>query len=227
MPRSFGPRAALAESAAFFRSHELHTFAKELPPDEKLSAQGHSRLDQVRKEGFDSVLAFPSTATQKVHFDAIVKQLATAPAFGLSKKEQYSPPLIPDLWQIKTTPARNRPVGPYLLLYRSSPLPRETREKGAGDIERLFAEMGWTGLTVPEYLVLQRLLAEKNGDHRFDVYVPDATRSQWQWLLDTLLLSGPVTAFWNPQKSRIEIGAAPDLSTPRRGAHPTVVVPLG
>src|SRR5215831_17447624 len=92
MPRSFGPRAALAESAAFFRSHELHTFAKELPPDEKLSAQGHSRLDQARKEGFHSVLAFPSTATQKVHFDAIVKQLASAPAFGLSKKEQYSPP---------------------------------------------------------------------------------------------------------------------------------------
>ncbi|HTD52703.1 MAG TPA: hypothetical protein VK780_06745 [Thermoanaerobaculia bacterium] len=221
-------RSVLAASTAFFRSHELQPLARELPAEVTLSAEGQSRCEQALSEGFDSAFVFPSVAAQKLHFEAIVLQLATAPAFGLSKKEQYTPAAIPDLRTLKTTPARSRPTGCYVLFYRTTPFPRETREKSAADIDRLFSALGWTGLTVPEYIVLQRLLAEKNGDHRFDLYAPDAARSQWQWLLDTRLPSGAVMAFWNPQGCRLEVGPAPaEVSTARRGAHPTVIVPVG
>jgi hypothetical protein len=228
MPTALNARTLLAASSAFFRSHELHPLAKELPGELTLSGEGQARSEQALSEGFDSAFVFPSVAAQKIHFDAMVKQLATAPAFGLSKREQYTPPAIPELRTLKTTPARNRPTGCYVLFYRTSPFPRETREKSAPDVDKLFSALGWTGLTVSEYMVLQRLLAEKNGDHRFDLYAPDSERSQWQWLLDTRLPSGAVMAFWNPQGCRLEIGPAPaEVSTARRGAHPTVVVPLG
>jgi hypothetical protein len=221
-------RSVLAASSAFFRSHELHSLARELPAELTLSGEGQTRSEQALSEGFDSAFVFPSVAAQKIHFEAIVLQLANAPAFGLSKKEQYTQAAIPDVRTLKTTPSRNRPAGCYVLFYRTSPFPRETREKSAADIDRLFSTLGWTGLTVAEYMVLQRLLAEKNGDHRFDLYAPDAARSQWQWLLDTRLPSGSVMAFWNPQGCRLEIGLAPkEVSTARRGAHPTVVVPVG
>ena len=222
------PKSALFASASFFRSHELLPLAKELPATLDLSAQQRSQFEQALSEGFDSAFVFPPVAAQKIHFEALVKQLATAPAFGLPKKEQYTEPAMPELWSMKTSPARNRPAASYILLYRATPFPRETREKSPPDLDRLFATMGWNGLTVPEYLVLQRLLCEKNGDHRFDLYAPDALRSQWQWLLDTRLPAGVVMAFWNPQKCRVEIGPAPEgVNSARRGAHSTVVVPLG
>jgi hypothetical protein len=228
MSMALNARSVLAASSAFFRSHELGALAKGLPTELTLSAAGQSRSEQALSEGFDSAFVFPSVGDQKVHFEAMVKQLATAPAFGLSRKEQYTPPVIPEMRTLKATPARNRPTGCYVLFYRTTPFPRETREKSAPDVDKLFSSLGWTGLTVSEYLVLQRLLAEKNGDHRFDLYAPDSARSQWQWLLDTRLPSGGVMAFWNPQGCRLEIGAAPDeVSTARRGAHPTVVVPVG
>jgi hypothetical protein len=220
-------KTALAASAAFFRSHELLPLVKDLPASIDLPPERQARIEQGATEGFDALLIFPSVATQKIHFEAIVKQLATAPAFGLPKTEQYMPPAVPDLWTLKTAPARNRPSGPYVLMYRTTPFPRETREKSAPDLDRLFGAMDWNGLTVPEYLVLQRLFCEKHNDHRFDLYTPDASRSQWQWLLDTRLPTGVVMAFWNPKKCRIEIGAAPEgANSARRGAHPTVVVPV-
>jgi hypothetical protein len=227
MPQN-DPKSALVASASFFRSHELVPLARELPATIDLSAEQQGRVEQALTEGFDSAFVFPSVSVQKIHFEAIVKQLATAPAFGLPKNEQYTAPSVPDLWTLKTSPARNRPAGPYVLMYRTTPFPRETREKSAPDLDRLFGAMGWNGLTVPEYLVLQRLLCEKNGDHRFDLYAPDTSRSQWQWLLDTRLPTGVVMAYWNPKKYRIEIGAAPEgVNSARRGAHPTVIVPVG
>ncbi len=227
MKRQTDPKTSLAASAAFFRSHELVALAKELPPAIDLGPERQSRFDQALGEGFDAAFVFPPMAAQKIHFDAMVKQLAIAPAFGLSRSEQYSASSLPELWNLKTAPSRNRPAGAYLLMYRTSPFPRETREKSPPDLDKLFAAMGWNGLTVPEYLVLQRLLCEANGDHRFDLYAPDAARSQWQWLLDTRLPSGVVMAFWNPRVGRLEIGPAPaGANTARRGAHPTIVIPI-
>jgi len=222
------PKSALAASASFLRGHELLALARELPASIDLPPEQRDRFEKALAEGFDSAFVFPSTAVQKVHFEAMVKQLAGAPAFGLPKSEQYEAPWVPDLWALKTSPARNRPMGPYILLYRTTSFPRETRDRSAPDLDRLFAPKDWNGLAVPEYLVIQRILVEKNGNHRFDIYIADATRSQWQWLLDSRLPSGVVMAFWNPKKCRVEISVAPEaVNSARRGAHPTVVIPVG
>lgn len=228
MTPQIDPKSALAASASFLRGHELLALARELPASIALSGEQQDRFEKALAEGFDSAFVFPSVSVQKVHFEAMVKHLAGAPAFGLARSEQYETPWVPDLWALKTSPASNRPMGPYILLYRTSPFPRETRDKSAPDLDRIFRSRDWNGLSVPEYLVIQRLLVEKNGNHRFDLYIPDATRSQWQWLLDSRLPSGVVMAFWNPKKSRVEIGVAPEaVNSARRGAHATVVIPVG
>jgi len=220
------PKSALAQSVAFLRGHELIALARELPAALDLPLEAHARFEQALSEGFDAGFFFPPVAAQKIHFDALLKQMAAAPAFGLARSDQYTAPSVPEFHNLKTASSRNRPGGPYLLMYRTAPFPRETREKSPPDLDKLFAAMGWNGLTVAEYLVLQRLLCEKNLDHRFDLYAPDAARSQWQWLLDTRLPSGVVMAFWNPKLCRLEIGPAPPgVNTARRGAHPTVVIP--
>jgi hypothetical protein len=88
--------------------------------------------------------------------------------------------------------------------------------------------MGWNGLTTPEYLILQRVLCEKHQDHRFDLYSPDVVRSQWMWLLDSKTPSGVIMAYWNPVRSRIEIGVSKeDSANARRGAQPSIVIEAG
>lgn len=221
-------KATLEGSRSFFRAHELGLLARELPGSITLTETAQKRVERALAEGFDGAFVFPPVSVQKVHFEEILKQTAASPVFGLPKSEQYTAPSIGDLWALKTAEARNRPLGPYLLLYKTAPFPRETRDKKAPELDRLFDSLGWQGLTVPEYLVLQRLLCEKNKDHRFDLYNQDARRSQWMWLLDSRLSSGVVMAYWNPSGCRVEIGPCKEeLKNERRGAHPTVLVTIG
>ncbi|MGH9317004.1 MAG: hypothetical protein ACRD1P_07855 [Thermoanaerobaculia bacterium] len=144
-----------------------------------------------------------------------------------SEASNTRPPLTAELRTLKTAGIRNRPSGPYLLLYRPGPFPRETRDKKAGELDRLFESLGWRGLSIPEYLILQRVLCEKHSDHRFDLYARDVACSQWMWLLDSRLRTGVGMAFWNPRGCRVELGVSDDeVTNARRGAHPTVVIEI-
>jgi len=222
------PKSVLEASRAFFREHELGQLARLLPNPVNLVEPGAGRFYQASAEGFDSAFLFPSVGDQRMHFEEILKRTAVAPAFGLGKTDQYTHPLIADVRSLQTCEVRNRPLRPYVLLYRSGGLPRETRDKSAGDVQTFFASMRWNGLTIPEYLILQRLLCEKNRDHRYDLYSPDVSRSQWMWLLDSKPPSGVVMAYWNPARSRIEIGMSnDDAANARRGAQPTIVIETG
>ena len=219
------PKSVLDASRAFFREHELGQLARLLPDPLNLPEPGAGRVYQAAAEGFDSAFLFPSPGSQRMHFDEILKRTAVAPAFGLSKADQYTQPAIVDIRALQTCEVRNRPLGAYVLFYRSGPLPRETRDKKAADVQAFFGSMRWNGFTVTEYLILQRLLCEKNRDHRFDLYSPDVARSQWMWLLDSKPPSGVVMAYWNPVRSRLEIGVSKDdAANARRGAQPTIVI---
>jgi len=222
------PKAVLEASRAFLREHELGQLARVLPNPVSLVEPGAGRFYQAAAEGFDGAFLFPSVGDQRMHFEEILKRTAMAPAFGLGKADQYTQPLIGDVRALQTCEVRNRPLKPYILLYRSGGLPRETRDKRAGDVATFFASMRWNGLTITEYLILQRLLCEKNRDHRYDLYSPDVSRSQWMWLLDSKPPTGVVMAYWNPARSRVELGMSnDDAANARRGAQPTIVIETG
>jgi hypothetical protein len=219
------PKSVLDASRAFLREHELGQLAKLLPDPVNLREPGAGRFYQAAAEGFDGAFVFPSVGAQRTHFDEILKRTAASPVFGLSKTDQYTQPAIVDMRALQTCDVRNRPLGPYVLFYRTGPLPRETRDKRAADVQSFFASMRWNGLTIPEYLILQRILCEKNRDHRYDLYSPDVARSQWMWLLDSKPPTGVVMAYWNPVRFRLEVGVSKDdAANARRGAQPTIII---
>ena len=113
--------------------------------------------------------------------------------------DQYGAPYLSD--QAKASQVRSRPPKAYLAMYQSSPVPPETKGKKIPELEALFQQKKWNGMTLPEYLVLQRREFEQNKSHSFDAYDDSAARSQWTFLLDSVLVSGVVSAIWDTGES--------------------------
>jgi hypothetical protein len=81
------------------------------------------------------------------------------------------------------------------------------------------------GLTIGEYLVVQRAMFERHGDHRFDDYVGDP--SGWMWLADSMVGERTAMAYWYGPKRRIEVTACKTGSkNVRKGARRARVIPL-
>ena len=216
--------AVLDTSRAFYREHGLAAWADALPDAAQLPPDLGGRLRLAAERGFTEGVAFPAPSVQAASLPGLIEAMAARTAPGVPQEEQYAEPYASALDGMQP---RNRPDGPYILLYSAGPFPPETRNKSIPQLDRLFAERGWDALTVPEYLVLQRLALLRNGDHSFDLYTGDSERSQWMWLLDTRLPGGCVQGYWNPGKRRVELGACKAGSkNERRGAHPTLVVPM-
>ena len=219
--------AVLKESVGFYEAHDLKDFLKELPKEIRLSTQSEARLREALREGFDSAMLLPSTELQKGNIDKLLGELADKQLPGLQDAEQYSQAHYmyePDT--TKNATARNRPARKaYLLLYQSGPLPEETMGKTPTDLNQLFAQKKWNGLTLEEYLMLQRKEAEARKNHDFDAYSDDAKKSKWMWLLDSRVPGGVVHACWNPWSRRVwVVWRRPGFSDPRLGARPAVVV---
>jgi hypothetical protein len=213
----------LEVSRAFFATHQLQPLALGLPPfvsDEQVA--------MMRNEGFNRVLVFPPVRTQRLMFDAMVLQLLRMPSAALVATEQYGAPWLFDQRELANAEVRGRPEGAYLLAIDDGPYPEDTRDRKAGQLEGRFQALSQNCLTVYEYLVLQRLLAEERQDHRFDQSIDaHGFPSGWQYLLDTRSNRGAIHARWNEQKRRVEIEASPlGHFSAKRGAHPTLIRPL-
>ncbi len=195
--------AVLKESVGFYTNHDLKDFLRELPKEVRLSPQSEARLREALREGFDSAMLLPSTDLQKGGVNKLLTELADKQLPGLQDTEQYSQAHYmyePDV--TKNATSRNRPTRKaYLLLYQSGPLPEETMGKKPEDLDKLFAQKKWNGLTLEEYLMLQRKELEARKDHSFDAYDDDAKKSKWTWLLDSRVPQGVVHAVWDPGRS--------------------------
>lgn len=219
--------AALATSRQFYESHQLDALAQALPKTTFVSPEAQAHIAAAQKDGLDAAWVFPPLHVQREQTAHLVHACATQPAQQLAAAQQYTAPWVQDVAVLQNADVHHRPEGAYALLFGSGKYPDSTRNLTAKQLAALFKEKGWTGLTAHEYLVLQRTSSELNGDHRFDDYVPDLARSQWQWLLDNSVPKGCIMGYWNPTARRVEIGwCKPDNKNPRRGAHPTIVVPL-
>lgn len=213
--RVFPPRdavAAIRAARAFYRGHGLNEWAAALPARA-------ARVRLPRRDGFDAAFAFPPVPVQLATQTLLFETLGTRPVRRLDAARQYGEPWVSDLGGLRRCAPRNRPLGPYVLLFRAAGPPSETLGLKAAAIESRFGNAGWAGLTLPEYLVLQRVATEAAGDHHFD--------AREQWLLDAGPEDARCAALWNPDARRIEVRfARMDQAVPGRGAHPALIVPM-
>lgn len=217
--------AVLKNSRDFYEAHGLSEWAEALQVSPQLDEGSLQRLGEAHD--FIHALAFPSPTVQSTTFPRLAEVMLASPIEEVPPEHHYSTPGFAMMEEMRAIPMRNRPDGPYLLLYMDGPFPEETRGKKVPELDGLFAAKGWNGLTVPEYLVLQRDSLLRHKDHRFDDYVNSPSGPQWSWLLDSHAPAHCVAAYWNPGKRHVEIYSCKQGSkNDRRGAHPTIVVAL-
>ena len=216
--------AVLQESVEFYHTHDCKDFLQELPKNVRLSAASEAKLREAMREGFDKAMLFPKTETQAAHIEILAVKMAAQEISGLPPNEQYTAPYFEN--GTKTAETRNRPKHKaYLLLYQSGPIPDETKGQSPDQLDPLFTQKKWNGLTLQEYLILQRKELEARKNHSFDVYDDDAKKSQWTWLLDSRAPQGVVRADWNPGARQVDVyWDVSGHSYGRLGARPAVVV---
>lgn len=157
-----------------------------------------------------SAFAFPAADEQRAQLDAIV-QLGS---YG--GESSVVDEMVPAV--------AGRPDGPYLVILDEE-IADWSRGLTAPALARALGEHGRSGLSVLEYLVLQRRAFEVYGDHRFDDYT--GSSSGWTWLPAST--SGPLhaMAYYYDKTDRVEVSACKSGSkNPRKGAYTVQVVPL-
>lgn len=217
----------LQSSRDFFKAHNLDQLAAALPEKIEKEKINDEIVEAAEAAGLTTGFVFPPYSALQEQTEKMVSELAESKSDSLSDEHQYASPWIQDLTELTNCVARERGDRPYVLLYSPEFYPNETRNLTADQLDKMFAEKNWTGLAAHEYLVLQRIASEANGDHSFDDYVSDTARSQWMWLLDSRVPKGVMMGYWNPAKKRVEIGwCKANNKNEKRGSHPTVVLPL-
>lgn len=192
-------REIVSQSAEWWREHGFDSLSESLAAED---FDHHS-------DGSGGAFVFPPLAQQQ-------EFAATIAALGA-----YSEPARID-FDLALSVA-DRPTGPYLLELAPS-IPDWSRGLTASGLRAALAERSLSGLTVFEYLVLQRRAYQVHGDHRFDDYV--GTPPGWTWL--SASTSGPLVAmaYYYAATGRVEISACKAGSkNPRKGSHVVTVVP--
>ena len=218
----------LKESTQFYATHNLREFSDKLPREIKISAAGEARIREALKEGFDKAMILPSSEIQKGNIDKLLGEMADKPFPGLLETDQYTAYYMYEPDTTKNATPRNRPAKKaYLVLYQSGSIPPETRGKTPPQLDQLFTQKKWDGLTLEEYLIIQRKELETRKNHGFDAYFDTAAQSQWTWLLDSRVPEGVVRACWYPRFRQVEVyWYGPEVSYGELGARPVVVVEI-
>lgn len=173
---------SLETSRRFYRAHGLADWAEALPASCALTD----------KQGFTQSFAFPAFELQMASLDRLIDETARKPA-PVPDNQQYREPFLADDWS-KTPNGKvlqrddglgGREWGPYLLLFSPNPIQKCWGLTGK-QIREHFQTKDWIGLTVPEYLVLQRFFCEHYGDHRFFAQPEDDSGSHSIWLIDSM-----------------------------------------
>ncbi len=169
-------------------------------------------LDAAVADGFTDALVLPPAAWQQAH----LARLAAAFATGVGWERPYV--------EVDGLAPLRRPAGAYVLLLRPDPrTDDDLRGLTAPGLRRALG--GEACLTLDEYLVVQRTMFERFGDHRFDDYSADP--SGWMWLADSADGQRTAMAYWYGPKRRVEVAACKTGSkNPRKGARRCRVIPL-
>ena len=203
------------EMRAFYRECGLETWADALAE----SAAEGSTID-----GFDAMASFPPVALQKADSKALVEAM-TRPHPDLSDDHQYRGYWIRAIEDLVDCDILDRPDGPYTIWMKSGSFPTETTNLTCSKLIKDFETRGWSGLTVHEFLVIQRLEAISKGDHRFSSYHDTEDHpAGHQWLPNARIGKKVFQGYWVKKSGQVQIGACSTGSKkPSRGAHPCLV----
>lgn len=176
----------------FYAAHNLADWADALPATLSLSDDDRSALAQAERWGFSAAFAFPPFAMQMATLDWLIDETARKPA-PVADNQQYREPFLADSWTKtpngkvlqRTDDLGPRDWGPYLFVFSPNPIQKCWGLTGK-QMREQFEAKDWHGLTVPEYLVLQRFFCEKHGDHRFHEEPEDDSGAHSLWLIDSM-----------------------------------------
>ena len=182
----------LQTSRRFYAQHHLADWVDALPTTASFSEDDMSAIAKVAERGFTHAFAFPPFDVQMAALDRLIDETARKPA-SIPDNQQYLEPFLADHWTKtpngnvfqQTDDAGPRAWGAYLFAFSPDPV-QKCWGMTAKQIREHFQSKDWHGLTVPEYLVLQRLYCEKYGDHRFFEKPEDDSGAHSLWLIDSM-----------------------------------------
>lgn len=221
----------LKHSRRFYRDHDLSDWLEPLPkslPD----LTDADLVQQAAKAGMTRAFVFPPFDVQMASLDRLIEATARKPAATLPDNQQYRAPFLADTWSKepngrllqRTDNVDSRMYNPYLLLVAAEPCKTAWGRTGKQIVE-LFESRGWQGLTVPEYLVLQRYYCEQFQDHRFFETPQDDAHSHWLWLVDSMTDTDMTVAYGSARGLNLQACKIGNRDS-RRAAVATLVVPL-
>lgn len=184
--------AILQTSRRFHAQHNLAEWASALQEKTSLNEEDQSAIADAAERGFSHAFAFPPFDVQMASLNRLIDETARKPA-PIPDNQQYLEPFLADHWT-KTPNGKifqptddpgARAWGAYLFLLSPNPVQKCWGMTGK-QIREHFRSKDWHGLTVPEYLVLQRFYCEKYGDHRFFEKPEDASGAHSLWLIDSM-----------------------------------------
>lgn len=218
---------AIQKSRMFFGMHSLGSLAGAIPDAGAFPEDARARVAEAAALGLDEVFVFPPVAAQRASLEHLIHQMAKRASETLVGEHQYADAWIYQPEHLVRFVVHGRPQGAYALCLGGAPMPRETTGMDAGRTRDWLDQRSCRSLTLCEYLVLQRLRAERAGDHRFDANGGETP--QVLWLLDEQLGEGAeskhLTASWNPKMRRVEIGwCGPRDANARKGTYPTRII---
>lgn len=186
------PQTILDASRRFYRQHNLADWADALPQRAALDDADQRSLAQAVKHGLTSAFAFPPFDLQMQTLDRLIDETARKHA-PIPDNQQYSEPFLADTWTRtpngkvlqRTDELGPRQWGPYLYVFAPKPV-QQAWGRTARQIAEWLDGKGYSGLTVPEYLVLQRHFCEQHRDHRFFSEPEDDSASHNIWLIDSM-----------------------------------------
>jgi hypothetical protein len=223
--------AIVRASRRFYKGHDLASWAKAIPRLPNPADDVETLLDHAHQHGFSVGFAFPPFALQRQSFDRLVDACARQPSPLLPDNQQYRQPFLADNWSRVANGAilqrehdlGDRARGPYVLLFTPNPLANCWGKTGK-QIAEQFQARGWHGVTVFEYLVLQRHFAEGFGDHRFFAE-PEDPGGHWLWLIDSMTDTDCAVALGSARGVNIQATGINNRES-KRAAIAGVIVPL-
>ena len=204
---------------AFYRAHDLSTWADAIA--------GHPSPGPEDASDFEAAAVFPPVALQQADSLPLIEAM-TRPHADLDAAHQYGGYWVRAIEDLAQCDILDRPEGPYTIWMKPGAFPTETTNLTCSRLVKDFSTRQWTGLTVHEFLVIQRLQALAHGDHRWSRYHGSETHpAGHQWLPNARLGKKVFQGYWVAKSGQVQIGAcATGSKKASRGAHPCLVTPL-
>jgi hypothetical protein len=210
----------IANMVTFYRDNGLDHWASQL--------SGLTLPERPPGEGFQAVAVLPPLKLQRQD-TAVLLDTMTRPHRGLDAAQQYGGYWIQSIEALQECQMIDRPEGvAYAVWIQEGSFPEETTNQTCSKLVKGFAEKGWTGLTVHEFLVIQRRKAIENGDHRWSsYYATELHPAGHQWLPNARTGKKVFQGYWVQKGGQVQIGAcATGSKKASRGAYPCVITPL-